>query len=133
MIAGIKDCLESELIVESKSAELKDGMWAGLMRDRLPDHLGGRRCGQACHDSSTASRDLGYVFDDCDAGFCCLMTASLVDVIADHAPAALDEVRADRAAHNSEADDADALFFNASAAHVSLPEFPLAARIRQPH
>jgi hypothetical protein len=76
----------------------------------FPRHLiDGRWAWEAGHDNSRIARNLTGVAGDYDVGLYEFGSARRVDIIADNAPAAVDEIAGNRTSHDAKSDDSNSL------------------------
>ena len=110
MAGLLQDGLEAKLVGDGERREFDhDPRRLAGIGDGLRDVLDRGGSGQAGHDDGRVARDLRHVVGDGDAGLRQLGALGGVDIEADHAPAALDEVAGDRAAHDAKPDDSNGL------------------------
>src|SRR5690349_7165308 len=108
MAGFLQDGFKAELVCEAKRAEFDNDF------DRFAGH-GNRSCDafdrfrarKAGHDDWCLERELPDVAGGPQAGVLKLSLARAVDVEADDAPAAFEQIARDRASHDAEPDDTD--------------------------
>ena len=110
-VAGlVQDRLEAQLVGDGERRELDDDAWRGADAGDDAGHIHhGGRARQAGHDNRRVARDLGGVLGDDDTGLRRFVPRAGVGIEADHPPAAFDQIAADRASHDAEADHSNGL------------------------
>ena len=108
--ASLQDGFEAKLVGDGERGQFdyNPRRRTGI-GDTLRDILNRCGAGQAGHDDGRAARDPAGVIGDRDIGQRKLGASCGVDVKADDAPPAFDEIAGDRASHDAKSDDSNGL------------------------